>query len=96
MDVGVGICTYDGKGWSQKLMAYPLRASLDEKAYKTLITGGHLRDSIFVPGPQPAAVRLLVKDVPSGRRGSVYIKVSDLEASAPVRTAGSGVQQVPQ
>jgi len=74
LDVEVGVCTFDRKGWSQQLMAYPLHFGLDENAYKTLINGGKLRDSIFVPGPKPAAVRLLVKDIPSGRLGSVYIQ----------------------
>jgi len=74
LDVEVGVCTFDRKGWSQKLMAYPLHASLDAKAYNTLITGGRLLDSIFVPGPTPAAVRVMVKDIPSGRLGSIYIQ----------------------
>jgi len=74
LDVEVGVCTFDRKGWSQQLMAYPLHFGLDENAYKTLINGGKLRDSIFVPGPKPAAVRLLVKDIPSGRLGSIYIQ----------------------
>ncbi|HEV2472879.1 MAG TPA: VWA domain-containing protein, partial [Chthonomonadales bacterium] len=81
LDVEVAVCTFDRKGWSQQLMAYPLRAGLDAKAYNTLITGGKLRDSIFVPGPKPAAVRLLVKDIPSGRLGSVYIQ-SEMDPSS--------------
>ena len=81
LDVEVGVCTFDRKGWSQKLMAYPLRAGLDGKAYGTLINGGKLRDAIFVPGPRPAAVRLLVKDVPSGRLGSIYIQTEEKAAA---------------
>jgi len=81
LDVVVGVCTFDRNGWSQKVMAYPLRAGLDEKAYSTLVNGGRLRDAIFVPGPKPAAVRLLVKDVASGRLGSIYIQTDENTAA---------------
>ena len=91
VDVEVGVCTFDRKGWPEKLMAYPLGANLDEKAYNTLITGGRLRDSIFVPGPKPAAVRLLVKDVPSGRLGSIYIQTED-KTAAPSAMHASGMK----
>jgi hypothetical protein len=40
-------------------------------------------DSISVPAPRPAAVRLFVKDIASGKLGSVYIKTDDLVAQAP-------------
>lgn len=73
LDVEVGVCTLDRSGLPEKLMNYPLDLKLNGPEYNTLIAGGHLQDSIFVPGAEPAAVRLLVKDVPSGRLGSVYI-----------------------
>lgn len=73
LNLEVAVCTYNERGWSQKLMAYPLNLRLNTKAYKTLVKGGHLMDSIYVPGPKPSAVRLLVKDVPSGKLGSIYI-----------------------
>jgi VWFA-related protein len=81
LDLQVGVCTFDRNGWSQKVMAYPLRAGLDEKAYSMLVNGGKLRDAILVPGPKPAAVRLLVKDVASGRLGSIYIQTDEKAAA---------------
>lgn len=74
MDVEVAVCTFDKEGRSQDLLTYPLHLSLDDKAYSALINGGgKVSDSIFVPGATPAAVRVIVKDVPSGCVGSVYI-----------------------
>ena len=44
---------------------------------------GKLTDTIMVPGPKPAAIRLLVKDVATGKLGSVYIKTYSLVAQVP-------------
>jgi VWFA-related protein len=77
LSVEVGVCTFDQHGWPQKLIAYPIDVQLSPKAYHTLVNGGHLQDLILVPGPKPAAVRLLVKDVLSGNLGSVYIPTDD-------------------
>jgi VWFA-related protein len=73
LNVEIGVCTIDRSGLPEKLMNYPLSLKLNGPQYNTLIAGGHLQDSILVPGPIPAAVRVMVKDVPSGRLGSVYI-----------------------
>ncbi len=89
MNVELGVCTFDRKGWSQKLMAYPLHLGLNQKAYHTLIDGGHLRNFIYVPEPKPAAVRLMVKDIPSGRLGSIYIQ-TDRIAEARSQSAKNG------
>ena len=77
LNVEVGVCTFDKHGWSQKLVGYPIEANLNATAYNTLIHGGHLSDSIVLPGPRPAGVRVLVKDIASGRLGSIYIPTGE-------------------
>jgi len=74
LNLEVGVCTYNRRGWSQKLMAYPLNLSLNASDYHALMAGGKVRGAIYVPGPKPSAIRLLVKDVPSGKLGSIYIR----------------------
>jgi hypothetical protein len=64
-------------------MNYPVNLSLDAKKYETLTTTGKLADTISIPAPKPAAIRLLVKDVSTGKLGSVYIKTGDLVAAVP-------------
>ena len=81
INVEVGVCTFNRRGWKQRLMAYPMKASLNEKTYNSLMAGGHVVDSIYVPGEKPSAVRLIVKDVPSGKMGSVYIRSVKEEVS---------------
>lgn len=51
-------------------------APLKDPVPPTVLAGGRLQDAILLPGPEPAAVRLLVKDVPSGRLGSIYMTAS--------------------
>jgi hypothetical protein len=96
MNLAIGVCTYNEKGWAVSLMNYPVNLKLSSQQFQIARTTGRLTDSIRVPGPKPAAVRLLVKDVPSGKLGSVYIKVSDLDAAPPVRAVGLGVQPASQ
>jgi hypothetical protein len=61
-------------------MNYPVKVALDAKRYETLTATGELADTISIPAPIPAAIRLLVKDVSTGNLGSVYIKTGDLVA----------------
>lgn len=77
LDVTVGVCTYNEKGWPMKLMNYPTRRSLTAAQYDLLLSTGSVSEIITVPGPKPAAVRLLVKDVASRRLGSIYINSAD-------------------
>jgi hypothetical protein len=63
-------------------MSFPADRKLDAKQFQILANTGRLSDMISVPGPRPAAVRLLVKDVPTGRLGSIYIKTADAVAAA--------------
>lgn len=82
VDLQVGVCTFNKEGWSQKLLSYPIGLKLNRKAYDALIGGARLQDTIFVPAPKPAAVRLIVKDVPSGKLGSVYIPTAETREAA--------------
>jgi hypothetical protein len=84
LNVSVAVCTFNQKGWPLQLMIYPVNRKLDDGQYNSLLNGGSVRQSIFVPAPKPAAVRLMVQDVASGRLGSVHIDVDNLskEASA--------------
>jgi len=95
LNLAVGVCTYNEKGWAVNLMNYPVNFRLSPEQFETARATGKLADSIRVPGPKPAALRLLVKDVPSGRLGSIRIDLSDLEAAAPA-AAALGAQQAPK
>jgi hypothetical protein len=64
-------------------MSYPVNVKLTAHQFNGLMTSGKLTDTILVPGPKPAAIRLLVKDVSTGKLGSVYIKTDGLVAQVP-------------
>ncbi len=83
LNVALAACTYNEKGWPLRLMNYPVNLKLSARQYNTLTSTGKLFDSISIPGPRPAAVRLLIKDIASGKLGSVYIKTDDLVAESP-------------
>jgi VWFA-related protein len=89
LNVALAVCTYNEKGWPLRLMNYPVNLKLSARQFNTLTTTGKLMDSISVPGPRPAAVRLLIKDIASGKLGSVYIKTDDLVAES---AAGQGAE----
>jgi VWFA-related protein len=93
VDVAVAVCTLDKKGSPIKLMNYPIHRTLNVRETASLATGGAVSEAIFVPGPKPAAVRLLVMDVASGRLGSIYIKTDDLVAASLTKTSGGGGTQ---
>jgi hypothetical protein len=93
VDVAVAVCTLDKKGSPIKLMNYPIHRTLNGREAASLATGGGISEAIFVPGPKPPAVRLLVKDVASGRLGSIYIKTDDLVAASLTKTSGAGGTQ---
>ncbi len=83
LKLDIAVCTYNEKDWPLKLMNYPVNLTLDAKKYETMTTTGKLADTINIPGPEPAAIRLLVRDVSTGKLGSVYIKTGGLVASVP-------------
>jgi VWFA-related protein len=93
VDVAVAVCTLDKKGSPIKLMNYPIHRVLSAREAVSLAAGGAVSEAIFVPGPKPAAVRLLVKDVASGRLGSIYIKTDDLVATSSTKMSGAGETQ---
>jgi VWFA-related protein len=88
LNVAVGVCTFDKNGLPLKLMNYPMVAKLNAKQYGALAAAGKVSESIFVPGPRPAALRLLVLDVASGREGSIHID-ADETSGLPAQTANA-------
>lgn len=75
VDLDVSVCTFDKKG-------DPIR--FESGAFQRNFTAGELQSlasmpailyTLSVPGPKPAALRLLVRDIPSGRLGTVAISV---------------------
>jgi len=83
LNLDIAVCTYNQKDWSLNLMNYPVNRKLTAQQFSGLMTTGKLTDVILVPGPKPAAIRLLVKDVSTGKLGSVYIKTDGLVAQVP-------------
>jgi VWFA-related protein len=81
LKVSVAVCTFNEKGWALKLMTYPVERQLDDKEYNWMLKDGSVQQTIFVPAPKPAAVRLLVRDAASGHLGSIHIKVDEKAAS---------------
>ena len=76
----IAACSFDRQGRAQQLISEDIHHEFTKAEYQSLLTNG-LPHNVAIPGPQPAALRLLVKDIPSGRLGSVGIK---LENGAPV------------
>jgi VWFA-related protein len=89
LHLDVAVCTYNRKDWPINLMNYPVNMKLTAQQFNSVMSTGKLTDTIRVPGPEPAALRLMVKDVTTGKLGSVYIKTGDLMAQS---TASSGNQ----
>ena len=83
VNVAVAVCTYNEKDWPQTLMNYPVNMALDAKKYETVTTKGQLGVNIQIPAPKPPGIRVLVKDVSTGKLGSVYIKTGGLVAEVP-------------
>ncbi len=96
LNVALAACTYNEKGWPLRLMNYPVNMRLSGWQYNQLTTTGKLLDSISIPGLKPcAAIRLFVKDIASGKLGSVYIKTDDVVAEAPA-AHGAEISQTKQ
>jgi len=96
LNLTMAVCTFDQKGEPLQLMSEPVNRKFDAKEYQSLLAAGGFAHILSIPGPKPAAVRLIVKDIPSGRLGSVHIKVDDSAAAAPPAPVGNGAQQPPQ
>jgi len=87
LNLAIGVCTYNQKGWAVNLMNYPVNIKLSPQQFATVNTTGKLTDTVRVAGPKPAAIRLLVKDVSSGRLGSISIKTGGPVAAAAVTSS---------
>lgn len=87
----IAACTFNSKGGAQQLISEEIHHEFTKAEYQGLVQNG-LPHIVSIPGPQPAAVRLLVKDLPSGRLGSVGIK---LEEGAHVATIAPAANQTP-
>jgi hypothetical protein len=86
VNVAVAVCTYNEKDWPLTLMNYPVNMALDAKKYESITTKRELAVTIRIPAPKPVAIRVLVKDVATGKLGSVYIKTGDLVADVPPKS----------
>jgi len=72
--LNIAVCTLNEKRWPMKIMSYPVRLSLTSPQYDAMVASGGVKQAITVPGPKPAAVRLLVKDITTGKLGSILIR----------------------
>ena len=82
LKINVAVCTFDQAGKPLQLMQDPIDRTLSAKQYNTLLSLKGLPHIVSIPGPKPRAVRLLIKDLASGRVGSINIRVDDLEHAA--------------
>jgi VWFA-related protein len=94
LNVIVAACTFDKEGSPVQMMTEAVNRKFDAKAYQSLTAAGGFAHVVYIPGPKPAAVRLMVKDLPSGRLGSVHIKLDDTAGATPAAPAETGVQPV--
>ncbi len=87
LNIQVAACTFDKKGNPLELMSQPIHRKLTAKEYQAISKNG-LPHLVEIPPPAPSAVRLVVKDVPSSRIGSVHINLEPvLTARVPARGA---------
>lgn len=82
LKINVAVCTFDKAGKPLHLMRDPIDRTFSAKEYNTLLALKGLPHIVSIPGPKPAAVRLLVKDFASGRVGSINVRVENLEHPA--------------
>ena len=80
------VCTFNAAGKPLQLMTDPINRTLSEAEYQTIVSMHRLPHFVVVPGARPASIRLLVKDIPSGRFGSVNIPVDQVTAAATTGT----------
>jgi hypothetical protein len=70
----VAACTFDKAGKPLQLMQDPIERKLTDHEYRTLMAQHFVPHNLVIsPGPGAAMVRVLVKDISSGRMGSVNI-----------------------
>ena len=83
LNISVAVCTFDKRGWPFEFMSDAIERRFDASEYRSLTAHG-LPHVVSIPGPTPPTLRLLVRDIPSGRLGSVNVKV---EGSGPATSA---------
>jgi hypothetical protein len=70
----VAVCSFDSAGKPTQLMTEPIDHKLSAEQYQTILRmGGYPHSISMIPKKEPAAVRLLVKDLNSGHLGSVNV-----------------------
>ena len=94
LHIAVAVCTFDLKGSPFLFMSDAIQRKFEESEYLSLTKHG-LPHIVAVPGPKSPALRLVIRDIPSGRMGSVYVKVDDSVAATPAPAAGNSAQQSP-
>ena len=76
VNLAVAVCTFDKKGMPFLFMSDLVQRKFDAHEYELLGTQG-LPHMISLPSPKPPSLRVLVKDIPSGRLGSINVPVED-------------------
>ena len=94
LDLMIAACTFDKSGKPVQLLEDLIGRKLTDHEYKTLLAQ-HLVPHTFQMATRPgtAMVRVLVKDIPSGRIGSVNVPYQ--QRPAPVASAGDARTQAP-
>src|SRR6185312_6096382 len=92
LNIDTAVCTFDKKGNPLQLMSYPENRKVSENEYESLLANG-LPQAISIPGPKTASLRLLVMDIPSGRLGSLYIRLDSSRATSAI-SAGQSERQL--
>lgn len=75
VDLDVSVCTFDRKGDPIRFESGAFQRNFTAGEYQALAAAPAILYTISVPGPKPAAVRLLVRDIPSGRLGTLAISL---------------------
>jgi hypothetical protein len=85
LDIVVAVCTFDEKGWPVHFMNDTIHRTFGAGEFHSLEALGALPHILSIPGPKPVSVRLLVKDVPSGRLGSLHVNIAGLASTDEAR-----------
>jgi VWFA-related protein len=77
----VAVCSFDTQGKPIQLMTDSIDRKLSAQEYRTILRmGGYPYLISMIPKKEPAAVRLLVKDLNSGHLGSVNVPLGPVTA----------------
>ena len=84
VDIDIAVCTFNKSGEPLQLLAQPIKANLTAKDYDAVLAMHGLRRAITIPGPRPAAIRLVVRDNSTGHLGSINIPLTEKVAAVPL------------